>query len=89
MQDVSSQRKAAENSGFFFYCQSLIQVRVRCFSKSLFFSLTRTQNSKKPYFTILPCRDVKKSSQRKADVFRPKFDVKMGDFFMPHNLDFL
>ena len=59
-----------------FILQLLNLVHVRYFSKRLFFSLTRTLNPKKPYFTILLSWDVKKSSQREADVFRLKFDVK-------------
>lgn len=39
MQDVSSQRKAAENSGFLFYCQALIPVRFGAFQKALFSAL--------------------------------------------------
>ena len=69
--DLSSQnRQVARNSDFFFYLQVLILVRVQRFSKSSFFSLTRTQNSKKPYFTMLLSRDVKILSQREEDVFR-------------------
>ena len=66
-----------------FILQALIPVRVQCFSKSLFFTSTRTLNSKNPLFSILLSWDVNFSSQRKADVFRLKFDVKMGNFLCP------
>ena len=72
----SQNRQVAIFSDFFFILQVLILVRVQCFSKRLFFSPTRTQNPKKPYFTMLLSWEVKKSSQREADVFRLKFDVK-------------
>ena len=79
--DFSSQnRQVARNSDFFVILQSLMLVRVQCFSKCLFFSLTRTHISKKPYFTMLLSWDVKILSQREADVFRLKFDVKRWSY---------
>ena len=59
-----------------FILQALIPVRIRCFSKSSFFSPTRTHVSKKPYFTMLLSWNVNFLSQREAIVFRLKFDVK-------------
>ena len=66
----SQNRQVAKNSDFFFILQVLILVRVQHLSKGLFFSLTRTQNQKKPLFSTLLSRDVKFLSQREADVFK-------------------
>ena len=60
----SQNRQVARNSDFFFYLQSLTPVRVQSFSKSSFFSPTRTHISKNPYFTMLLSWDVKILSQR-------------------------
>ena len=57
-------RQVARNSDFLFYLQALILVRVLCFSKSSFFSPTRTHISKNPYFTMLLSWDVNFLSQR-------------------------
>ena len=72
----SQNRQVARNSDFFVILQALITFRVQRFSKRSFFSPTRTQNSKNPLFSMLLSWELKKSSQRKADVFRLKFDVK-------------
>ncbi len=72
----SQNRQVARNSDFFFILQALNMVRVQCFSKSPFFSPTRTHISKNPYFTMLLSWDVKILSQRKADVFRLSLDEK-------------
>ena len=60
----SQNRQVARNSDFFFILQSLILVRVQCFSKSSFFSPTRTHISKNPLFSLLLSWDVKILSQR-------------------------
>ena len=39
------------------------------FQNASFFSLTRTQNSKKPLFSILPCRDVKKNIPKEITIY--------------------
>ena len=60
----SQNKQVARNSDFFFILQALNLVRVQCFSKSSFFSPTRTQNPKKPYFTIVLSWDVKFLSEK-------------------------
>ena len=72
----SQNRQVAIFSDFFFYLQALNMVRVLCFSKSSFFSLTRTHISKNPYFTMLLSWDVNFLSQREEDVFRLSLDEK-------------
>ena len=75
--DFSSQnRQVAIFSDFFVILQSLILVRVQRFSKSLFFSPTRTHISKKPLFSMFLCWDVKILSQREEDVIKLNFDMK-------------
>lgn len=59
LSELSSQTvQVISNDNFLFILQVLNLVRVQCFSKRSFFSLTRTQNSKKSFVfnsSVLGC----------------------------------
>lgn len=49
----------------------------------IYFSALHGLTLKNPLFSIIPCWNVKILSQREADVFRLKLDVKIGNFLCP------
>ena len=75
-----------EESGWFLFD---LQIESEMILQIYFWAVNGLYFQKKPLFSMLLSRDVKILSQKNADVFRLKFDVKMGNFLCPHNLDFL
>ena len=63
--------KSLEIATFLLFYKRLFWSVYSVFQKASFSAL-----HKKPLFSMIPCWNVKKSSQRKADVYRLKFDVK-------------
>ena len=85
---MSELRQVVRNRDFFIVLQVLILVRVQCFSKSLFFSSTRTLNLKNPLFSRIPCRDDKKIIPEITKCVWTKFQSNLCQRFYASKFDF-